>query len=150
MTIDPQMLALLEVFGPIFFGSVATLLGVALSVVSALARVAWKTHLRRMEMMAQTLSLLAESITAEKAANQADHQRVWDTVQGIRAEIEFARRGAETLRGGLLEVTGNVKGQQTTIVELIEKLAGATAKLDAVFRFVDRYVETMPRRATDT
>lgn len=144
MTIDPQIIALTQALGPPLLAIVGTVLAVILSIMGGLARAAWKAHQGRMDAMATALRTLAEGVSKESAENHGDHKKVWEAVQGLRAELEMNRRSSENIRTGLVEVTGTVKGQQGIIVELIEKLSAVSGKLEAVFRFVDA-----PRRATD-
>lgn len=144
MTIDPEIVELLKLLGP----PILTVVGVILSAIGTLAawllRMAWISHQKRMGDMARALSELTQAIAGDREANEKDHQKVWGAIQGLRAEIEMGRRGSENLRSGFIEINGMVKNQQGVIVTLIEKISAVTAKLEAVFRFVDA-----PKRATD-
>lgn len=145
MTIDPQLLALIEAFGPPLLAIVGTVLTCVISTIGILARLAWRAHQARMSTMADALKKLAEGVIQDTTANHADHKKVWDAIQSLRAEFEMARRGTESARSNVIELSGTVKGHQSLIIELVEKLSKISGQLEAIFRFVDA-----PKRATDT
>lgn len=145
MTIDPQIFALLEALGPPLLAVVGTVLTCVISVVGLLARLAWRAHQLRMQSMAEALKKLAEGVVKDTQENHADHRKVWEAIQALRAESEMARRGTESARSNVIELAGTVKGHQGLIVELVEKLSKISGQLEAIFRFVDA-----PKRATDT
>lgn len=145
MTIDPQTMQLLEVFGPIVLAAVGTVLTGTFGVLVALGKYAWNRHQARMALMATALGDLAKAIKNHEDYASDEHKKIWDAVQGLRAELQLANRNTDNVKTGLLKLEGALENQRATIADYIkvsEKLGG---KMEALFRFVDA-----PRRATDS
>lgn len=150
MTIDPQTMQLLEIFGPIALAAVGTVLTAVFGAMIALGKYAWNRHQARMSMMASALGELAKGIQKHEEYASAEHKKIWETIQGLRAELQLANRNTDNVKVGLLKLEGALENQRATIQDYIkvsEKLGG---KMEAIFRFVDKYVESVPRRATDS
>lgn len=145
MQIDPSVLDLIETFGPIVLAAVGTILTATLGFIAAVAKWAWRQHQRRMLAMAGALEELAKAVKAGQTEAHGEFQRVWNAVQGLRAELQLANKSNETLKAGLFKVEGALESHCATLYQHIERLGRLDSKLEAVFRFIDA-----PRRATDS
>jgi len=144
MSLDPQLVTLIEAVGPSILAAFGFLLATASTIIGFLLKRAWEANDARLSQISKTLKALADGILEESKANHTDHRRVWEAVQGLRVELEISRRGMEVVKSSIGETNGAVKTQQTEISRLVEKLAVVSTELKAVFRFIDA-----PRRATD-
>lgn len=145
MTIDPQTMQLLELFGPVVLAAIGAVLSVVFGGLAALARAAWRVHLRRMEAMASALADLAKAVKTHEDYATAEHKKLWDGVQGLRAELQLANRNTDNIKTGLLKLEGALDNQRATIQDYIKATEKISGKMEAIFRFVDA-----PRRATDS
>lgn len=145
MTLDPQAQEMLVTFGPIVLAAVGTIMTGAFGVLAALGRYAWTSHQRRMVLMADALESLAKSVKHAEDLNREEHGKVWQAIQGLRAELQLANRNTDMVRAGLLKVEGMLESHRGTLYTHIEKLGILDGKLIKLFTFVDA-----PRRATDT
>ncbi len=141
MTLTPdQLVRLAETFGPIVLSAVGFLLTMTCGGLAAVARWAWGAHQRRMAAMADALTTLARAVDGAKS----EHTRIWEAIQGLRAELQLANRNTDMVKTGLLKVEGAIENQRATIQDYVRVTEKVSGKLEAVFRFVDS-----PRRATD-
>lgn len=144
MTVDPQLMELIETFGPIFLAAVGSVLSVVFGAFMWIGAYVWRQHKRRMELMARSLGDLAKGIKAADDANRDEHGKVWSAIQGLRAELQLANRNTEGVKAGLLKAEGALDNHRATLYEHIQQLVRMDSKFEAVFRFLDA-----PRRATD-
>ena len=144
MTLDPQTQELLVTFGPIALTIVGGVMTMTFGVLMALGRYAWSVHQLRMAKMAEALTKLAEGIQQHEEYASGEHKKIWDAVQGLRAELQLANRNTDMAKTGLSKVEGALENHRSTLYQHIEKLGILDGKLSKLFRFVDA-----PRRATD-
>lgn len=144
MDIDPTSIDLVRDLAPTLISAVGAILSGLVGIGVFLLKTAWKTNDQRLATISQTLRALSEGIVKESDANHTDHRKLWDSIQGVRVDLEILRRQSEALKTSLMEVSGTTKSQQSTITDLIERLAIVSTELKAVFRYVDA-----SKRATD-
>lgn len=135
MTIDPQLVALLETLGPPLLAAVATLMTLLGSLAGLLARAAWRSHQRKMDSIVESVGALASDMKATKNEAHADHTRMRTEIGRLEVDLEKAAQSGKSIENKIFELSGTVKSQQGTIVDVISKLAVVTGKLDAVFSF---------------
>lgn len=135
---------LLEVFGPYALGLVGVVITSIFAGLSAIARIAWRQHQRRMELMAEALNNLAKAMRDNEEVIEGEHKKIWDAVQGLRAELQLANRNTDMIKTGLVKVEGALDSHRTMLYQHIEKLGIVDGKLSKLFQFVDA-----PRRASD-
>lgn len=135
MAVDlgPTMLAIV---GAVFTSVMTGLAGVA--------RIAWKLHTRRMSVMAETLKQLAEAVGAYEKSNHEEHRKVWDSMQGLRAELQLSTQRADHIKAGLHKLEGALGMQVTRVDTYVERMGRVDSKLDRLFAYIDA-----PKRATD-
>lgn len=141
---SPEALTAIQTFWPIaaaFVGGTASLI---FSVMTFIARGAWKTHQSRMKAMADALSTFAKNVKAAEEAVEKEHRKIWESLQGMRAELQFSQKSSEDLRSGLLRLEGALENHRTTVYQHVERLGRIDSKLEAIFRFMDA-----PRRSSD-
>lgn len=144
MSLEPQTLQMIEVFGPYVLGAIGIILTTTFGAMSAVLRYAWKLHQKRMEMMAEALTTLAKALSGGEEKVEGEHRKIWESVQGLRAELQMANRNTDTIKTGLLKVEGALENHRTMLYQHIEKLGIVDGKLSKLFQFVDA-----PKRATD-
>ena len=94
--------------------------------------------------MADALTALAKGIKDHEDFASEEHKKIWDAVQGLRAELQLANRNTDTVKVGLTRVEVMIESHRATLYQHIEKLGIIDGKLSKLFTFVDA-----PRRATD-
>lgn len=144
MTTD-EIWKLLEVFGPPVLAVVGAVCTLVFSALAGLLRWAWGKHQRRMGLMAEALTELAQAVRSQRESHEAEDQRLWDAVQGVRAEVALAARSSDSHRAGMLSLEGAIKAQTGTLNSYIERMGKMEGKFEAIFRFMDA-----PRRASDS
>lgn len=140
----PEIYNVLRDFGPIILSVMGGILALFSSALVTIARYAWKSHQKRMELMATALRDLANGIKKTGDHSESEHKKIWDAVNGLRAEFHLGNQRTDHIKAGLLSVEGTIKNQQDTIMKYVERLVTVDSKLDAVFRIIDARA-----RATD-
>lgn len=144
MTIDEQTLDLLKTFGPYLLSAVGFVLTTFLAAFAGLVRHAWKVHLRRTKTIADALEKLAFAVSEAKDLTESEHRKIWDAVQGVRADLQLAAQNAEHLKSGLLKAEGRIDSQCERIDRFLAATTVLSSKIDAIFKVLDA-----PKRATD-
>lgn len=144
MTITPEEWDILKTFGPYVLSAAGFVLAGIFTAIAAVAKYAWKSHQRRMEMMATALTELAKGIKSTGDMAQDEHKKIWDAIQGLRAELQLSTQRTEHVKAGLLKVEGSMVTQCDRIDRFIAAMTVVNSKLDAVFKVFDA-----PKRATD-
>ena len=144
-----SLLDIAKDYGPAALAIVGTVLGFLLSGIAFFARLAWKHHTQRMNNLVKVTADLAKAMREHENATDKRFTEQEQIVQGLRAEMHLAQQKWDHIRVSLLGCEANMKSQQNTITEHIRELAKIDSKLEAVFRFVDRHVVDVPKRATD-
>jgi hypothetical protein len=140
-----HLIELAVTFGPIILAAVGTLLTAVFGVLAAIARWAWKAHQKRMLNMADAVQKLAKAIDQGLDGMVAEHTKIQQSVQGLRAELQMANRNTDTMKNGLLKVEGAMETQRKTIQDYVQATDRLSGKMEAIFRFIDA-----PQRATDS
>lgn len=144
MRLTPEEIELLKTLGPIALSTVGLLLSSLLGLLSFLARAAWRSHRKQMALMAKALEELAKSIKHAEDENKAEHAKVWQSIQGLRAELQLSTQRADHIKAGMLKLEGALDKQVDRVDSFLKLMGRIESKLDAVFRVIDA-----PKRATD-
>lgn len=141
----PEVLTFLKEYGPAMASVVGTVLAALVGMIIWLGKVSWAQHEEKVDKALKLLEEMPGRHAHIEASAGAEHKKIWESMQGLRAELHLSSKGNEHIKAGLLNLEGVVKVQQETIHQHIVMLAKLDSKLDAVFRFMDA-----PRRASDT
>lgn len=139
-----DVLKIVADFAPMVLTIVGSTLAVLISTASALMRMAWNAHKKRIQSLVCSIEALSEAVKNAEDQNEVELKKIWDGMQGLRAEVALASRNSDHLKSGLYKVEGALENHRVTLYQHIERLGKLDSKLDAVFRFIDA-----PRRATE-
>lgn len=149
MTTDEAIKLAIDL-GPIILSIVGALSTVVLSGIALVAKFAWRLHNRRMDNMADVIKTLAEAVNKYETANHDEHKKMWETVQGLRAELHLSIQKLEYTRAGVHELKGTIAVQVQRVDTYIERMGNVDALMQAVLRFIDKIdPNAVPKRATD-
>lgn len=123
---------------------VGALLAALGAFICTVVRYGWKLHMRRMSQIAKALEDLAKGILKAEEMAKDEHRKIWDAVQGIRAEIKLSSERTENLKASLLKTEGGIVLQADRLDKFLVSMSVVSLKLDKVFQFIDA-----PKRATD-
>lgn len=133
MTIDPQVISLLETLGPPALAVVGTVLGIAATLLCGVARVAWNAHTKKIDTIGEAVEALAKGIVETKRQAREDHERMRTELVQVNSELTIAASERKAIDCRIAEIRGATTSQQATIVEMISKLSSVTGRLDAFF-----------------
>lgn len=130
--------------GPIILSILGAILTVAFAAFAAIAKAAWKVHNRRMATMSETIAHLARAVGKYEENNHKDHAKVWDSIMGLRAELQLSTQRSDHIKAGLLKLEGALAIQVSRVDTYVERMGRVDSKLDRIFEYIDA-----PKRATD-
>lgn len=136
MTLDPQLVALLQTLGPPLLAIAAAVLTMLGSVVAFLARFAWKTQQGKMDGLAAQITEIATSIATNRARAQVERENVNETIQGLREDVDRALQAGGSVEGRVAELTDTVKKQGCGLSKMMRELGEVTGRLEGMFQSV--------------
>lgn len=132
-----DLMQFLRDFGPAMLSGIGAVLAALFSLALWIARAAWRLHTARLEALAEAVKTLAKGMETVDASGKEGDRKLWESVQGVRAELGLGQRSFDHLKTGILKLEGAVESQQRTISLHIASLARMDSKLEALFRFID-------------
>lgn len=144
MVISPDTVEVIKTLTPVALGFIGVVFTVISGIVGAVGKQLWKLHERRMASVADCLGKLAKAVDDDQERLRGEHSRMWEAIQGLRAELQLSNKNSDTIKSGMLKLEGAIDNQRLTMYQHVERLGKIDSKLEAVFRFIDA-----PRRGTD-
>lgn len=94
--------------------------------------------------MAEALTDLAKGLKEYRDEAEKEHGKLWNTLQGLRAELQLSNNNWNHTKDGLLKVEGALDAQVRRVDTYIEKMGVVSAMFEKVFKYIDA-----KERATD-
>jgi len=138
-----QIMEAINTMGPVL-SLITGIMTIFFGAFSAVLRYAWKLHEGRMTSIANCLTKLTQAVDQDQKSHLEEASKIWQSIQGLRAELHLSSKHADDLKAGILKLEGTIDGQRATLYQHIEKITRLDSKLEAVFRVIDA-----PRRSTD-
>lgn len=136
-------------YGPVIASVIGSILTAVFTLILWLVRWGWKKHKRQMLAIAKSIESTGQVLEAYQKQSALEYDKLRESLLAYRAELYLLKQTIEPLKAGMLSIEGQIKNQNDTINRYVEKMGIVSGKLDAVFRFIDRAVEPVPKRNTD-